>query len=262
MQKSFIFVLIPFLFTIALSGQELLPVSSLERVGDPFESNHLSHRFIAFDSLANGRLQLDYERLFGLAEINNLGLQTIFHFSPNWGSNIRIRYLNWGPYTNIISKTGFIVNLPLLFSTLMADIKYRNYQIEPVFRNSSFQVDMSGSIYLRKDFYFFWSINDIFEWNTAGPVHGQSVLGLNYKFSDQMEITMGIEQNYLYQMDTWVAIEGQLQNILSLGISYISLEQEVSLYTAIRYGIINLETGFSYHPILGSSFRSGVGVAF
>lgn len=262
MQKSYVFLFIPFFLIISLSGQEMLPVSTLERVSDPFESNHLSHRFIAFDSLANGRLQVDYERLFGLAEISNLGLRTIFHFSPHWGSNLRIRYVSWGPYTNIISKTGLIVNLPRLFSTLMADIKYRSYRIEPVFRHSSFQVDMSGSVYLRKDFYFFWSVNDIFEWNTTGPVHGQSVLGANYKFSDQMEITMGIEQNYLYQMDTWVAVEGQVQKILSLGISYISLEQEASFYMAIHYGIINLETGYSYHPILGSSFRSGVGVSF
>ena len=256
---KYIFISLFIVFSHSFS-QEFLSSAPGERVTDPFSTNHHIHRFFAIDSSNSVKIALNYEKLFGMNELQNISLGSHFKIYGSTGGAVDLHYFHWGPFTNIETNTGLIHHFHELISTLMINIKYRYYNIDPVYTTESFQIDLSGSIYFDPKLDFFWSVKNIFEWETEGPVQGSMAAGLIYRFCPELKLHLGLEKNYLFQADSWGSISGTWKETLSYGISYLSLEDEFSAFVGIKVSRYQLEVGISHHPDLGQSYRSGVSI--
>ena len=258
---------IAFLITIVflfrqLQTQELISSEPCSRVLDPFSTDHTTHHFIANDTLHSGKLTISYETFFGMKELQKIQFGSLLKFAKDFGATLRGHFFQWGPFTNIESNTGFVCHMPDLLSSIMVNLKYRYYCIEPVYAHQDYQVDLSGTINFNPYIKIIWAIKNMFGWGNEGPVHGCLAGGIIYAFRPELSIHLGLEKNYLYPMDNWVAISGIWKDTLAYGISYLSLEDEYSGFLGIKVHRYQLEVGMSHHHELGQSYRSGISIWF
>ena len=254
--RSWILILLIPLF--ALHSQEWLPISAESRVTDPFETHLRELRMASVDSVKRVEVAFNWQNLYQIEALQNLGMSGTAKLSNQFSMMADFQYLGWGPFVKWQLQAGGIFNLSELKNAFGLNLRTRSLTVSGVYSNTDFQVDLYGLFYPFEDLHLNWTVQNAFEWNTQGPVQGKMALGIWYRYNEYLNLGLGGEKNYLFPSDTWAGLYGEVFNMLGYGISYLSLEGELSFYTSVKVSGFNFIIGLSHHPLLGETYRSSV----